>query len=406
MVALNKRFDYTFSAVNDLNVQTEQDLKTGRPKVTAVLVNDEPIRPTDRFWLSLYSRFGFNQAFWKYFTHAEVLNRIAEVESDRIRICIERDAHTGDNRLLAVTSPNKPIVQFDDLVSNLERYDGQDIQYLEGVVESKHTPRAGANSFHIAGDEFSNRFVMSVPIDGYGLPNIYLSLLRHICANGAVGYAKAFRSNLALGRGNDDVNYSIVRALDGFNNDEGFAALRERFTAAAQSWASVNEAQSLYKQLLKLNHHQHLGWDGAALVGESAIAKLLRQSDSASSTQPQDGQEHRAEISSPILTAFNRMTGEVPILYGIANPDALSIKRQRTLPVKCRIYDLLNFASEVATHHANEFGSRSAQAWIGSLISAEYDLENSAEAFGEFRDFFLDRKLDGETALELQRVTA
>jgi hypothetical protein len=72
------------------------------------------------------------------------------------------------------------------------------------------------------------------------------------------------------------------------------------------------------------------------------------------------------------------MSGELS-LYGLANLDALSVKRQWTLPTKAKVYDLLNFASEVATHHADEYGARSSQAWLGSLISGEYDLENSAD---------------------------
>ena len=72
----------------------------------------------------------------------------------------------------------------------------------------------------------------------------------------------------------------------------------------------------------------------------------------------------------------------------------------------CKVYDLLNFASEVATHHADNYGARSSQAWLGSLVSSEYDLENSCDSFGDFRDFFIDRKLDGETAIDLQRVSA
>lgn len=98
------------------------------------------------------------------------------------------------------------------------------------------------------------------------------------------------------------------------------------------------------------------------------------------------------------------MTGDTSRLYGLANLDALSAKRQRTLPVRCKVYDLLNFASEVATHHADEYGSRSSQAWLGSLVSGEYDLENSCDSFDDFQAFFLDRKLDGETAQELQKV--
>lgn len=403
MVASGKRFDYTFSAVNDLVVQTKQDERTGQPVVSAVQVNGEPLEPTERFWTSLYARYGFNGSVFKYFRHDEVFGRIAQAESDRLRLCVERDEAGGKNRLLAVSSPGKPIVHYDDLIGTLTRYGGQGVRYADGIVESTHAPRAGSGSFQIAGDEFSNRFVLAAPIDGYGLPNVYLSLLRHVCTNGAVGYAKAFRSSLAIGRGNDDVNYSIVRALEGFNNEEGFAALRQRFEAAAKSWASVYETQSLYKHLVKLLAHRHVGWDGAALVGSASIARLLHATEAMAGQVPQPG-TGLDKIGSPLLAAFHRMTGDTSRLYGLANLDALSAKRQRTLPVRCKVYDLLNFASEVATHHADEYGSRSSQAWLGSLVSGEYDLENSCDSFDDFQAFFLDRKLDGETAQELQKV--
>lgn len=387
MVAINKRFDYAFSPVNHLVVQTEPDKRTGQPVVSNVLVNDEPLKPTERFWTSLYARFGFNGSVFKYFQHQEVFERIAQVETERLRLCIERDDETGHSRLLSVSSPTKPVVRSDELLGTLDRYEGQDVRYSDGIVESTHVPRAGTGTFNIAGDEFSNRFVMSVPIDGYGLPNVYLSLLRHVCTNGAVGYAKTFRSSLALGKGTDDVNYSIVRALEGFNNEEGFAALRERFDAAAKSWASVGEAQSLYKHMIRMLAHNHVGWDGAAAGGENLVVP------------------NQEESGSPLIAALTRLTGDPSGIYGLANIDALSVKRQRTLPVKARVYDLLNFASEVATHHATEFGARSTQAWLGTLVSGEYDLEKSCDSFGDFQDFFMDRKLDGETALELQRVS-
>jgi hypothetical protein len=187
MTASDKRFDYTYFAVSSLGVETEQDRRSGQPKVKAVLVHGEPLEPTDRFWTNLYARFGFSGSFFKFFRHDEVLDRIAKVQNDQVRICIERDPAAGKNRLLAVSSPNKPVVLYDDSMNTLGRYEGQNIVYGDGVVESTHIPRAGANSFNICGDEFSNDLVMSVPVDGYGLPNIYLSLLRHICTNGAVG---------------------------------------------------------------------------------------------------------------------------------------------------------------------------------------------------------------------------
>mgnify|MGYP003624661229 FL=1 len=398
-----KQFDYTYSTIGDLEVETTEDSKTGRKIVQNILVNDEPIAPSSRFWTSLYARYGFNSAFFKYFGHDEVFNRISERESnDRMRICIERDAETGDNpSLLAVSNPTKPVVVYDELMDTLESYNGESINYHNGIVESTHVPRAGGNTFDISGDAFQNRFVMNTPVDGYGQPNIYLSLLREVCTNGMVGFAKAFKSTLALGSGADDVKFSIIRALDGFGNDEGFAALRQRFESSVSSWASVAESNSLYQMLVKQHGRKNIGWDGAAETGGGNIEKLLSMGDT---SRPMG--EGDIAIGSPIIKAFHNMTGDTSRLYGLANLDALSIKRQRTLPVKCRVYDLLNFVSEVATHHAkSEEGARQSQAWLGSLISSEYDMEGTADKFGEFDDFFVEKTvLDGKAAMDLQSV--
>jgi hypothetical protein len=403
MVMSNKRFDYEYASVGNLAVRTTTEPKSGKRIASEVLVNDEPIQPTERFWTSLYARYGFNKSFFKYFDYAEVFQRIADVESqDRMRLCIERDEEKGESRLMAVSNPTKPIVRYDDLMETLDRYEGCDVRYCDGMVESSHVPRAGGNSFEISGDAFSNRFIMSTPIDGYGLPNIYLSLLRQICSNGMVGYARTFRSTLALGRGDDDVIFSIVRALDGFGNDEGYAALRQRFEAATKSWASVYEANSLYKHLVKLLARRRIGWDGVATGGSSGIANLL----SAEQSERQSKTGSTEEIGSPVITAFHRMTGDMSQIYGLANVDALSVKRQRTLPTNCTVYDLLNFVSEVATHHADEYGSRESQGWLGTLISNEYDMENSMDSFDAIQDFFLDRKLNGETAMDLQQFAS
>jgi hypothetical protein len=146
---------------------------------------------------------------------------------------------------------------------------------------------------------------------------------------------------------------------------------------------------------VKLFSRRRIGCDGA--VGdETGIASLL---DSGRSLHGDP-----EETGSPVIAAFHRMTGDISQTYGLANIEALSAKRQRSLPVGCKVYDLLNFASELATHHADEQGARASQAWLGTLISGEYDLENSCDTFDEFQDFFLDTKLDGEVALDLQKV--
>jgi hypothetical protein len=58
--------------------------------------------------------------------------------------------------------------------------------------------------------------------------------------------------------------------------------------------------------------------------------------------------------------------------------------------VKCRVYDLINFASEVATHVAEPADSRLLQSWIGSTLAEEFDLEGTADQAKEFADLLLE----------------
>jgi hypothetical protein len=360
-------FQYGTTRIKDLSVTTGVDRK-GKTEIKEVLLGGESLQPTKRFWNSLHMRFGFTGNIFRYFTHAEVFDRISEVApNDQIRWCVERN-DTGVNRLLAVTTPTNALIEHDDLTDLLDKYDAQDVGYSDGVVTSRHTPRLDSG-FTVGGDGFQNKFILSTPIDGYGRPSVYLSLMRLICSNGAVGFSPAFRSELSVGRGNDGVAFALTRVLDGFNNEDGYAALRQRFESATKSWASVNEVNKLYKTLGRLHNR-------AEVTTRTAI--------------PVKGGDGASEVeSSPLFTSFHKMTGDLTRIYGLASMDTLSVKRQRTLPTACKVYDLLNFASEVATHHATETGNRTMQAYIGDLISGEYDLEGTVDRFGDWRDFFI-----------------
>ena len=386
------KFDYIYAPVNDLRVETEEDGKTGKPVVARVLVQDEPVQDSQRFWTSLFARYGFNKAFFKYFDYAEVFDRISSVESnDRMRLCIERgvdETGASTSRLLAVSNPKKPLVVYEELMALLERYDGAGLSYSQGIVESSHVPRAGGNRFDILGDMHSNRFVMQVPIDGYGAPNIYLALLREICQNGMIGLSKVFKSQLALGKGADDVTPTLLRALDGFNNDEGYAALRQRVEAAGQSWLSVYESQQLYKMLIRLHSEHLVDVNDQQLHKGTSIANWLSQGGT---VREADADEQH--VGSPLVKAFHKMTGDPAEAYGLANLDSLSAKRQRTLPVNCTVYDAINYATEVATHYSEPAGARKLQAWVGSAVSDEFDMEGTKEQFGEFADFLVDAKM-------------
>lgn len=335
----------------------------GGTKVRGVIIDGESITPSDRFWTSLYSRFGLNKSFFRFFDHQEVFQRVAEVDATgMIRVCIERDLNTGDSQLLAATGLNRPVVIYDDLLEILDKFNVQEgIKYHNGIVTSTHTPRVGASQFQLAGDKFSNKFVLHTPIDGFGSPNVYLSLLRWVCSNGMVGYANSFRTSLALGSGGDNIKYTLTRVLDSFNNDEGYAVLRERFEMAARSHASLREQQELYGILLGL------------------------QNDKKLSTKLGGGNASAAEI---LLKRYEDMTGKPYEMYS-REPNMLSDKRQTTLPVECRVYDMMNFATELSTHSLTTGNARQLQAWVGNMLSGEYDLEDSCDQFDSFRDFFV-----------------
>ena len=85
----------------------------------------------------------------------------------------------------------------------------------------------------------------------------------------------------------------------------------------------------------------------------------------------------------------------------------LTAKRQQTLPAPCKVYDLVNFASEIATHHSRAGGNRALQGYIGSLVSTEYDLEGmGGEEYSDFRDFFVKNDQTAETLASLHRASS
>lgn len=394
-------FDYKTVHVKDIQLETlmpneaspavQQALREtkgwmtvhGGKLITAVVIDGEKFTPSGRFWGSLYARFGLNSSFFRFFDHAEVFSRISQKDTDdRVRIAIERNRASGDSRLLAATGMNKPVVIYDDLMDILGRFntDKGGIRYHNGTVVSTHTPRVGQSQFQIGGDKFSNKFELHSPVDGYGTPSVFLSLLRWVCSNGAVGFAKAFQTTLSLGSGSDNTRFVIQRALDSFANDEGYALLRGRFDMAAHSWASIREHQMLYRTILGLQNDPVL----ANTIGD--WNKIDRNDLSISP-------------GNTLMKAFDKSLGDPFKIYN-NDPSLMGAKRQRTLPMPCKVYDMINFATELATHHVSESGSRQLQAWVGEMLSNDYDLEESCDQFADWKDLFLQDLRDRKQAAQ------
>ena len=391
------KVDYGFAPITAFKVEERSTGKAQR--VTRMSVDGRSVRPTQRFWTSLcsnYSSYGLTPKLFKLYSEDEVFTRLVDRVRERsnVRFAIE-DHGAGEGTLLAVTNPAKPLIPYDAVRETLGKYASDAGSYAHGIISTRHTP-AHMSDFKLGPDTFSHKYEMETPIDGFGEPLIYLSLLRMVCINGMVGYSRAFKSAISLGRTRDggsrnDPLFSIERALDSFSNEEGYAALRNRFEAAQNSWASISEANAVYKTLSRLaaggNFVAPEGEHKGNIEGLAHRRAVALQLPAIGGDGASEG-EH-SPLSIKMLRAYTALTGDICQIYGIAQMDALSTKRQARLPSKASVYDLFGFVSEAASHYTDNFGAKKLQAEIGNLLGQEYDLENSFDAKPTFSDWFV-----------------
>jgi hypothetical protein len=354
--------------VKDLTCHTK--LVGKKTIVEKVSLLGKDFKPTQRFWDSMMSRFGIADSIFKYFSYKEVFDRISEVcKNDLIRVAVQRTASLHEYgftpRLLAVTNPNKPILTAEQTADLLEELGDHVISYRSGLMTSEHQTRLPF-TFKAGEDDFGTFLAFESPIDGYGTPSIYLALLRVRCVNGAIAYGSAFRSNINIGK-NEVAVQVVQRVLESFNNEDGFSALKQRMEAAQKSWASVREVLVTAKTIRRLT-------EGSFLKGQDAANR------------------------NQALASLYQKSGELREIYGTVQLESLGIKRMRLLPTKCKVYDLFNLLTEMATHQLRPDASRSALGLFGEMISNEYDLENSCNKYSAFEDFvqpqFTGRKLN------------
>jgi len=303
------------------------------------------LKVTPRFLRSLASRFHVGESFFKYFPPDEVFARLQKVHP-RVRVRLTLDK----NRALAMSNPTKGIVHPEDLVRLLREQAGRvtNVNYYLGVVTSTH--EMDDAPWSVGDDDFRQTFTMETPIDGLGLPSVYLSLIRQVCTNGMVGYAPAFRTTISIGKDDgDNPILPLSRAMECFSSDEGFDALRQRLEASLNSEVSVYEVRMLAKAI-----HTDLA---------GRHSDVMRSAD--------------------VFTALTELTGDVALKYHVATEEAINRKKQSQLSMNCTVYDLINFATEVTSHYGDMLstGANKTIAWVGQTLAdaGGYDLENSLD---------------------------
>lgn len=368
------KIDYVPMSVSDISMAIEHG-QSGSKEIVDFKLAGEKMYYTSRFGQSLGSIFGFSESIFKFFDPSEVVERITERGfGDAIRVAIQENVD-GSKTALAAAKPNKSFVRADDLLFELmERSTGKsNIQYAAGVVTSMHKPsRMGDSVFQIGGSDMLNRFVVETPIDGFGLPAAYISLLRQVCSNGMIGYAKAFKSQIQLGNAPTFAAGKIIsdaiptfrRFLDSYNNEEGYSIIRSRLEAAHSSPASLDEFYGIYSLLNR--------GDMRSLHGDTK-------------------EVDKGYIQSPLNSKMVELVGDVQKLYGIVSLDQMATKSRRRVPVGCTVADLINLATEVGTHKANTEQSRKIQGWVGTMLSnaGGYDLEGTIKEGETPKDLFI-----------------
>lgn len=388
------------------NIKTYEAIYNEKGGVDRLVIDNRiEAKPSDRFWSSLwcqFSNFGLSPKLSKLFSYRELFDRLHErlpEHGGELRYAIETGP-TG-NTLLGLSRPTKAICNYAPTFGLIERsaLEADKVTYHNGIIRATHAPALMAD-FDVNGDEFAHRYVTETPIDGFGLPSMYLAMYRLVCSNGAVAMTPAFRSSVQLGKDETDPVATLGRAIDSFNAEEGYAALRQRFELAARSWASIRECQRTWKVLKKLiesggfsetgkqdpvnpDHH----WTReSTFVGRKGQLDELSTRRSVARRLSED-----CDMGQKVERAYLQLSGDIIDLYKLTDIDALSDKKQGQMPSKCSVYELLNLCTELATHYTTgALPASKIDALVGGLVAGEYDLEKSKDTKPQYSDWFMD----------------
>jgi hypothetical protein len=347
LAMLNSRrnlYDHFITNIGDITPKWEDRKRSDgivERKLKSITYGDKEYLSTDRFLLSLCSKFGMGTSIFTLFDPGEVFARIQQVHPKaNMRVVTE------GNTCLAATSPTKSYVDYDILLNilNAPSRAGQIVRatYHNGIVTTVHSMLKEA-PWEINGELFYQAFTLETPVDGYGLPAIYLSLVRDSNQTLLTADSKTFKSEVQLGKdAKDKPEIPLKRALDTFNNEEGFQALRQRLASAQTSQGSLHECDSMYK----------------------AMCRVIKNNGN----------------NRFIFESYRAMTGDVAEKYGIATEDSLSSKKARLLPMNCTVFDLIGFNMEITSLYRSHIDAhKPLSTWIGQTIDNEYDLEGSLE---------------------------
>lgn len=310
-----------------------------------ISINGTAFKPSSRFLKGLAQRMKVSFSIFELFTPIEVIGRAAERAADLpLRVTLDHEKNEAlalvEDKGVPMPAGNIETVMQED--SRLQKFG-----YNGGVITGSF---ALGEAWDIPGDSrYSVQINVEVPVDGMGAPTVTLSTLRQICTNGAVAEAPLFRTRMEI---KDNSGEHFRRLLRSFSNPRGVEALHARLVAANETKASVDEVfrvMSFVKRQVRDARHQMLICERLEAIADNPCVR-----------------------------------------YGVTDLGSIGERRRGLLPTGCSVADLMNFASELGTHHAKLMREpTTVHALTGEFYARGFDLEEMYPNARPTLDFYL-----------------
>ena len=345
-IDMNSRIGDRFEPVPITPRQMVEALDSDEEKIKGLVLGQTTYKLSDRFYKTLAGELGIPFGVVGFFSPLEVMTRAAEKEPDLpLRVTVD----TARGQALGLTQDKglpMPVKFIEGVLHEDNRL--QEVEYGNGMLSAMldlddpwNVPND--STYHV-------RVRCRVPVDGVGMPDMSLATWRQVCSNGAVAEAPLFRTKMEI---KDNSGEHFRRLLASFSNPSGIEMLQERMCTAAGTKASVGEVV-LLEGLIRRS------------VANTRNQMLLRE-------------------------RLNEIAENPCVRYGVTDLTNIGQKKRPLLPVGCSVADLLNFASELTTHHADLLKPESTlHSFAGTLLSKDFDLEDLYPNALRTRNFYLD----------------
>lgn len=324
-------FSDRFEAVRITPGRVAETVVEENGRLKGIDVNGERFKLSNRFLKGLAQRMKVPFSVFELFTPMEVIGRAAERAPDLpLRVTLDHEKREAlalvEDKGVPMPAGNIEVVMHED--RRLQKFD-----YNDGVITGKFDL---GESWDIPGDStYGVHINVDVPVDGMGAPEVTLSTWRQVCTNGAVAEAPMFRTKMEV---KDNSGQHFKRLLSSFSNPRGIEMLHERLIAANGTKASVDEVYRV----------------------ESFVRRQVRD----------------ARHQMLLCERLQEVADNPCVRYGVTDLGSIGERRRGLLPVGCSVADLINYASELGTHHADLLkNAKSIHGLTGEFYARGYDLE-------------------------------